>query len=218
MSSALHVVSGTAEDRPAGSGPGETAPDDLEAHPDRLRWNEKHAAAPARFEPHPVAGEVLFRPVPAGPILEIACGVAGTGLALAAEGRRVVLLDVSDVALRLQLDEARRRGLADRLSLVHADASRGLPGEERFAAVLATLYWDAEAFRAACKVVAPGGLLLWETFTLRHLAHQPTFRPAWCLADGEPASLLPASFRVELLVDLETEDSSTRRMVARRSP
>lgn len=127
-----------------------------------------------------------------------------------------MLLDVSDVALDLQRQEAQRRGLTSRVSFVHADAASWAPPLATFAATLATSYWDRAAFLAACAAVRSGGLLAWETFSLAHLDRKPAFRPEWCLAAREPASLLPADWELELLRDLADDRSATRRMVARR--
>lgn len=96
----------------------------LADHPDRIRWNAKYECADpteAVFAPISWLGDVLQFGVPEGPVLELACGRSGTALGLAAAGRCVTAIDVSDTAL-VQLElEATRRELADRLTLVHAD-------------------------------------------------------------------------------------------------
>lgn len=93
----------------------------LREHPNRVDWNaryERAGSAHAPFAPVPWLADVLRAGVPDGPVLELASGRSGTALALAAHGRQVTAIDVSDVAL-LQLDsEAVRRGVADRLNLV----------------------------------------------------------------------------------------------------
>lgn len=90
----------------------------LREHPNRVDWNaryERAGSAHAPFAPVPWLADVLRAGVPDGPVLELASGRSGTALALAAHGRQVTAIDVSDVAL-LQLDsEAVRRGVADRL-------------------------------------------------------------------------------------------------------
>lgn len=104
----------------------------LREHPNRVDWNaryERAGSAHAPFAPVPWLADVLRAGVPDGPVLELASGRSGTALALAAHGRQVTAIDVSDVAL-LQLDsEAVRRGVADRLNLVQADL--GLLGTRR---------------------------------------------------------------------------------------
>lgn len=98
----------------------------LADHPDRIRWNAKYECADpteAVFAPISWLGDVLQFGVPEGPVLELACGRSGTALGLAAAGRCVTAIDVSDTAL-VQLElEATRRELADRL---HTGARRSL--------------------------------------------------------------------------------------------
>lgn len=111
----------------------------LADHPDRIRWNAKYECADpteAVFAPISWLGDVLQFGVPEGPVLELACGRSGTALGLAAAGRCVTAIDVSDTAL-VQLElEATRRELADRLTLVHADLCSWQSGDGRFALVL----------------------------------------------------------------------------------
>ena len=90
--------------------------------PDRVKWNARYAAgfAPS-FAPHPLAARSLALALPDGPVADLACGPSGTALLAAAHGRRVTAVDVSEVALGLLGAEARRRGLGEEITLVHAD-------------------------------------------------------------------------------------------------
>src|SRR5262249_28391836 len=65
-----------------------------------------------------------------------------------------------------------------------------------------TGYWDRAVFAAAVTAVAPGGLLAWEAFTAEARRARPGLCQQWCLADGEPASLLGAGFEVLDIRDL----------------
>lgn len=84
----------------------------LADHPDRIRWNAKYECADpteAVFAPISWLGDVLQFGVPEGPVLELACGRSGTALGLAAAGRCVTAIDVSDTALvQLELEATRR--------------------------------------------------------------------------------------------------------------
>jgi SAM-dependent methyltransferase len=193
-------------------GPAEELGDrDLGGHPDRLRWNERYRAQPPDFAPHPLAAEALAAGPPPGPVLELACGRSGNALALAATGRAVVAVDVSDVALRQLADEARRRGLADRLEVVVADASSYRPAPRRFALVLATRYWDRVAFRAACAAVMPGGLLAWEALAAGDGDGSP-----WRVPHGELAAGLPPGFQALDERALRDGRHHVTRLLARR--
>ena len=189
----------------AGSGPDE--------HPDRLRWNAKYGGdfAPS-FTPHPLAVRALSMELPDGPVAELACGPSGAALLAAANGRRVTAVDVSEVALGMLGDQARRRGLDHLITLVPADLAAWRPAARSYALVLCTGFWAADVFAAAARAVADGGLVAWEAFTVEARQSRPSLRPEWCLAPGEPASLLPRDFT---LLE-EHEHGLKRQLLARR--
>jgi SAM-dependent methyltransferase len=183
-------------------------------HPDRIRWNARYTAAAApSFRPHPLAVRALALDLPDGPVADLACGPSGATLLAAAHGRRVTAADVSEVALGLLGEEARRHGLDHLITLTHADLSRWAPGPRSYALVLCTGFWDPGVFTAAASAVADGGLLAWEAFTAAARRERPSLPAGWCLAPGEPASLLPADFT---LVDQGEVPGARRQMLARR--
>ena len=196
----------------AGAGP---VPGD---QPDRVRWNARYAAGFASsFTPHPLAIRSLTLDPPAGPVADLACGPSGTALLAAAHGRHVTAVDVSEVALGLLGVEARRRGLGDLITLVHADLSAWQPEPRSYALVLCTGFWATAVFTAAVGAVAEGGLLAWEAFTPEARLSRPSLPPEWCLAPGEPGSLLPPGFTVLDQSDVPGPERPLRRqMLARR--
>ena len=187
-----------------------------DGHPDRIRWNARYAAGfEPSFTPHPLAVRALSMDLPDGPVADLACGPSGSALLAATRGRRVTAVDVSEVALGLLGDEARRRGLGRLVTLVHADLSAWSPEPRSYALVLCTGFWDTAVFAAAIHAVADGGLLAWEAFTAEARRSRPALPPQWCLAPGEPASLLPPDFTV---IDQSDESGRERRqMLARRA-
>ena len=187
---------------------------DVASHPDRDKWNAKYAERTRpSFSAHPLAVRALSLPLPAGPVLDLACGPSGSALLAAARGRRVIAVDVSEVALGLLGEEAARRGLGDLVTLVHADLREWRPRPSGCSLVLCTGYWDRELFAAAAEAVRPGGALVWEAFTLEARRDRPHLPVEWCLGPDEPASLLPAGFTVA--GDLP-RDSTKRAILARR--
>ena len=109
---------------------------ELTGHPDRLRWNERYGAGfTPSFRPHPLAAAALALDLPAGPVADLASGPSGSALLAAAQGRPVTAVDVSEVALGLLGQEARRRGLDHLITLVHADLGVWRPGPGRYALV-----------------------------------------------------------------------------------
>jgi hypothetical protein len=132
-------------------------------------------------------------------------------------GRRVTAVDVSEVALGLLSQEARRRGLSDLITLVHADLRTWHPEPGSYALMLATGYWDREVFAAAVDAVAAGGLIGWEAFTADARRARPGICADWLLGAGEPAGLLPAGFTVLFQRDRpDDRRGATRRLLARR--
>ena len=68
-------------------------------------------------------------------------------------------------------------------------------------------------FAAAASGVADGGVLAWEAFTTQARRERPGLPAEWCLAPGEPASLLPPDFT---LADQGEAPGVRRQMLARR--
>jgi SAM-dependent methyltransferase len=191
---------------------------DLVAHPDRLRWNARYEGGTGgSFDPHPLVERALSLGLPDGPVADLACGLSGNALLAAATGRRVTGVDISEVALDRLAREARRRGLSDLITLIHADLEtwRAEPGSH--ALVLCIGYWDSAVFAAAADAVSPGGALAWEALTADARRARPDLPARWCLNPGEPASLLPAGFEVLSQDDLpDAGHAARRRMLARR--
>jgi SAM-dependent methyltransferase len=190
-------------------------------HPDRVKWNARYSAGfVPSFAPHPLAVRVFeaAADLPDGPVADLACGASGTALLAAAHARQVTAVDVSEVALGLPGAEARRRGLDGLITLVHADLSAWQPESRSYAFVLGTSFWDPAVFTAAADAVTPGGLLAWEAYTAEARRTRPSLPPEWCLAPGEPASLLPPDFTVIDQSDVPSPEQPVRRqLLARRS-
>jgi hypothetical protein len=190
----------------------------LTGHPDRLRWNAKHERrSEPSFEPHPLTVQAFSLGLPAGPVADLACGMSGNALFAAAAGRQVAGVDISEVALERLAQEARRRGLSDRITLVQADLETWRPQPGSYALVLGIGYWDRDVFTDAADAVSPAGALAWEAFTAEARATRHDLPARWCVNPGEPASLLPAGFSVLSQYDLPDDPhGTTRRLLARR--
>jgi SAM-dependent methyltransferase len=199
-----------------GAGPSSRAARPVpDGHPDRIRWNDRYASdfVPS-FHPHALAVRALAQDLPDGPVADLACGPSGAALLAAANGRRVTAVDVSDVALRLLGDEARHRGLGHLITLVHADLSAWSPEPRSYALVLCTRLWLPGILVTAAGAVADNGLLAWEALTTEARRSRPRLPAEWCLAPGEPASLLPPGFTLIDQSDLPGHEQ--RQMLARR--
>lgn len=196
----------------------------MSEHSDRERWDARYGGGfRPSFAAHPLAVRALAVLGAGGPerlpVLDLACGPSGSALVAAERGHRVVAVDISEVALGMLGAEAEARGLAALITLVSADLGAWRPEAGRFGLVLCTGYWDRELFPEAARGVAEGGLLAWEAFTVEAMRVRPGLPRQWCLAPGEPASLLPDGFEVICQEDVPGEAGvarTKRRLLSRR--
>jgi SAM-dependent methyltransferase len=131
---------------------------------DRQKWEELYASGgrpdrpPSRWIIDTVAG------LPnEGPVVDIAGGTGRHAGPLARAGRHVVVADLAATALA----DARRKEPS--LDPVVADA-RALPLRRgRFGIVVVANFLDRESFPGLIDLLAPGGYLVYETYTVSHL-------------------------------------------------
>jgi rhodanese-related sulfurtransferase len=120
-----------------------------------------------------------------GHALDVACGRGRHALLLAAAGFQVRAIDRDAVAV------GTLQAAAERLSLsVHAEAldlESGTPelGTAAYALVVVFHYLHRPLFPALVAAVAPGGLLLYETFTVDQARRGRPTNPAFLLEHGE---------------------------------
>lgn len=104
-------------------------------------------------------------PLPPGTALDLGCGEGGDAMWLAERGWRVVAVDISDTALARAAEDARARGVGDRIEFQQRDLTQNFP-EGAFDLVSAQFLHSAVPFdrtavlTSATSVVRPGGLLL----------------------------------------------------------
>ncbi len=193
----------------------------FEDHPDRLKWNARYRE-PKRQAPRescPLYEQAATLGYPEGPVLELACGMSAQALVQAEAGREVLAVDISNVALDRLRKEAMEQDLGARLTCVEADLNAWRPPANRkFALVICVMYWEQSVFDYAWPVVADGGLIAWQGFTLDHLRYRASQNPDWCFNEGEPANRLPVRrFSVLNEEDIDEGHRVIRRMVARRT-
>jgi SAM-dependent methyltransferase len=113
--------------------------------------------------------------------LDVACGVGRHAFALAARGYRVVAVDHARTAVAAL--RARAGGLA--IDGVVADVTRWPLPVARFDVVIVVDFLERSLLPALRTAVAPGGVLVMETFMVGQERHGHPRNPAYLLRPGE---------------------------------
>jgi tellurite methyltransferase len=163
-------------------------------------WDERHRAAAASISEPAAFVRELLPLLPAGPALDLACGTGRHALLLAARHQHVTAVDGSAVAL--DVIEERARGAkqsvkrASRITtifdsrpgiyLVQADLEHINLPRDAFSLILCVHYLQRSLFRQMERALAPGGMLLFETFTRAQLEFEGGPKnPDYLLDPGE---------------------------------
>lgn len=145
--------------------------------------------------------------------LDVACGRGRHSLAMARAGFRVTALDRNLEALC----DLRRQDPACAIRLACVDLETWVWPVGRFSVIVVSRYLDRARFASLCEALAPGGVLLYETFT-EHQLQQPNGprSRAHLLAPGELRLRVRS---MDVLFDEEVAGAeSVARIAARRRP
>ena len=129
-----------------------------------------------------------------GPVLDVACGRGRHALAAAELGARTLAIDRDPDALRALAAQARARRLPLQALRADLETPFGIPVRPRSCgAILVFRFLFRPLAAAIVEALAPGGLLLYETFTSgqRALGGGPR-RAEFLLAPGELPELFSA--------------------------
>ena len=145
-------------------------------------------------------------------VLDVAAGGGRHSRFLAERGHKVTALD----------RDTSRLAPHPGVEIVHADLEDGspwpLPGRT-FAAVVVTNYLHRPLFPALLDALAPGGVLLYETFMAGNERFGEPSRPAFLLEDGELLELVRGRLAVtayEARLISEPRMAMVQRIAARR--
>lgn len=157
---------------------------------DRASWTTRHQERDESPPPSPFVVDALSRLGPPhgdARAIDVACGRGRHALLLARTGYAVLGVDWAVPALR----SLRKKACHERLPVacLATDVSTWSPPEDRYTVVLSTNYLDRRCFERLRRAVAPGGVLLLETFLdgQQHYGH-PT-NPDYLLRPGELAQI-----------------------------
>ncbi len=177
---------------------------------DRERWDARWTGATAA-QPPAILQQYGHLLPERGDALEIACGLGGGALWLAARGLQTSAWDVSTVALERVAAVAEARDLTVRTEA--RDVVANPPPPDSVDVLLVVRFLDRGLVPALRAAVRPGGLLLMQTFVGERIARGPR-RPEWRLKPGELQTMATG---FEVLVCSEGHDEEAM-VVARRSP
>jgi tellurite methyltransferase len=121
-----------------------------------------------------------------GSVLDLACGDGHNGVFLAARGLEVTCCDISRDALERARELAGRRGVTVCLREVDLERPGINPlGEDVYGAILVFRYLHRPLFPCIRKALRPGGLVVYETFTVDQAAFGRPQNPDHLLHPGE---------------------------------
>ena len=125
----------------------------------------------------------LDRPLP---VLDLACGTGINGLLLAQHGIPVVFADRSASALEVVAQRLLDGTLPGRIWQVDLEQTDTDPfAGQSFSAIIGFRYLHRPLFPALKSAVAPGGLVIYETFTTGNLRFGRPGNPDFLLQPGE---------------------------------
>jgi SAM-dependent methyltransferase len=150
----------------------------------REKWDKRHTDA----DKSPRAADVLKRnphllPLK-GKALDLACGLGGNALTLAAHGLETVAWDISPVAIERLNAYAANEGLTS-LSAQVRDVEQFPPPHASFDLIIVSYYLERALIPHLIDALLPGGLIYYQTFTQATVSNLGPSNPAYRLADNE---------------------------------
>ncbi len=154
------------------------------SHPDAEKWNEKYrdAALSTPAEPAWVLKQHTRLLPLSGTALDLAAGLGGNARYLARCGLQTQAWDISDTALAVLSNYARRFKLPTETRQV--DLSQPQWPSAQFDVVVVSRWLDRSAFERVGDLVKPGGRLFWQTFLAPVQPNAPK-NPDYYLQSGE---------------------------------
>jgi SAM-dependent methyltransferase len=151
------------------------------------------------WEPSPalVAGLALHAPPAGGTAIDLASGAGRNAVYLAIRGYAATAIDILPDALERSRDLAARSGVTVRTQVADLEFPGALD-ELRADVVVVVRFLDRSLFGPLQRVINPGGLLVYETFTTDQIETGHPRNPRYLLEPGELATAFP---------DLQTLDA-----------
>ncbi len=124
------------------------------------------------------------------PVLDLACGSGRNGLLLTEHGLSVVFADKSDSALQNVAQHLKETDLQGRTWKVDLEQAKSTPlSGQSFDAIICFRYLHRPLFPGIKNAVKPGGLVIYETFTIENQRFGRPNNPDFLLRPGELQSV-----------------------------
>jgi tellurite methyltransferase len=181
------------------------------------RWNAKYAqtAVPAGVAADEWLKDQIAGLSP-GRALDLACGLGHNAIWLAQQGWQVDAVDISPVGLARAADLARAAGVT--VQWIAADLDEFEPQPAAYDLVTVFRFLDRARLPSLIEqALRPGGFMIYETFTISHIA-RPESRmknPAFALSPNELPTLFPGC-ETQSYSECSLPDRDFARLVARK--
>ncbi len=155
--------------------------------PDKLRWDARYRDCDKVPEPALVLTEFQHLLPSSGRALDLACGLGGNALLLAAHGLETHAWDISPVAIDRLRQDAVSRKLHVRTEI--RDVATEPPPPTSFDVIVVSRFLERHLAPALVRALRPGGLIYYQTFTAERVGDTGPKNPAYRLAPNELLSL-----------------------------
>ena len=189
--------------------------------PDQVRWDARYRDSDKVPEPALVLSEFQHLLPRSGEALDLACGLGGNALLLAAHGLKTHAWDISPVAIDRVKQEAASRGVDVETQV--RDVVAAPPEPASFDVIVVSRFLERKLVPSLIQALRPGGLIYYHTFTIDRVRDTGPKNPEYRLADNELLALL-ASLRLiiyreeGLAGDLSKGVRGEAMLVAQRRP
>ena len=162
------------------------------------KWDKIHARADATVTPSPCYALTRYQHLlpTDGYALDLACGLGGNALCLADLGYETLAIDISSVAIRA-IEDRKHPKIHTRCEAIVRDSLE----DNRFGIIVVSNYLDRSLCNAITAALAPGGVLVYQTF-VQEKANPDAgpSNPEYLLASNELLTLF-ASLKVLVFSD-----------------